>query len=130
MIAISQSCVTDKTFCRRRFDVYVCTAAERGYALEAWRLLDHNSDIIPDTVRAARVVCVPGGQKKELRKVLRVQAAIKFESGVFKLAYLVCISKVFCPYLRMTRCLYTKLEHKVGLLQCFCNVCICLLSGW
>ena len=70
-------------YCRRRFDVYVCTAAERGYALEAWRLLDHNSDIIPDAVRAARVVCVPGGQKKELRKVLHVQAAIKFESGVF-----------------------------------------------
>ncbi|KAL0023988.1 hypothetical protein WJX77_006444 [Trebouxia sp. C0004] len=66
---------------KRRFDVYVCTAAERGYALEAWRLLDHNSDIIPDAVRAARVVCVPGGQKKELRKVLHVQAAIKFESG-------------------------------------------------
>ncbi|KAL0054332.1 hypothetical protein WJX82_007216 [Trebouxia sp. C0006] len=65
---------------KRRFDVYVCTAAERGYALEAWRLLDLNSDIIPDAVRAARVVCVPGGQKKELRKVLHVQAAIKFES--------------------------------------------------
>lgn len=64
--------------------MYVCTAAERGYALEAWRLLDHNNDIIPDDVRAARVVCVPGGQKKELRKVLHVQAAIKFEPGMFR----------------------------------------------
>lgn len=33
-------------YCRRqqsmkqRFEVYVCTAAERGYALEAWRVLD------------------------------------------------------------------------------------------
>lgn len=25
---------------KQRFDVYVCTAAERGYALEAWRILD------------------------------------------------------------------------------------------
>ena len=62
--------------------MYVCTAAERGYALEAWRLLDIKSDIIPDDVRAARIVCVPGGRKKELRRVLRVGAALKFESGV------------------------------------------------
>lgn len=25
---------------KQRFEVYVCTAAERGYALEAWRILD------------------------------------------------------------------------------------------
>ena len=60
--------------------MYVCTAAERGYALEAWRLLDSGNDIIPDEARSARVVC-SGGQKKELRKVLRVQTPIKFESG-------------------------------------------------
>ena len=64
--------------------MYVCTAAERGYALEAWRLLDNRNDIIPDEVRSARIVCVPGGQKKELRRVLHVQAATKFESGLLK----------------------------------------------
>ena len=66
---------------KRRFDVYVCTAAERGYALEAWRLLDSNNDIIPDNVRSVRVVCVPGGQKKELRRVFRIQAPIMYQSG-------------------------------------------------
>ena len=76
--------------------MYVCTAAERGYALEAWRLLDIKSDIIPDDVRAARIVCVPGGRKKELRRVLRVGAALKFESGVVqftcgtRLLYVTC----------------------------------------
>lgn len=86
----------------------MCMSAQqqRGYALEAWRLLDHNSDIIPDAVRAARVVCVPGGQKKELRKVLHVQAAIKFETGVFKVVNRFCINKVFFLLLRMTRRLY------------------------
>lgn len=103
--------------------MYVCTAAERGYALEAWRLLDHNSDIIPDAVRAPRVVCVPGGQKKELRKVLHVQAAIKFESGVFKIVYPVCINKVFFLLFEHDK---TYTQH----LQCVCNVCIYLLSGW
>lgn len=42
------------TTCRRpllkqRFEVYVCTAAERGYALEAWRMLDPQ---VPATGRA------------------------------------------------------------------------------
>ena len=67
---------------KRRFDVYVCTAAERGYALEAWRLLDSNNDIIPDNIRSVRVVCVPGGQKKELRRVFRIQAPITYQSGM------------------------------------------------
>ena len=61
--------------------MYVCTAAERGYALEAWRLLDSNNDIIPDNVRSVRVVCVPGGQKKELRRVFRIQAPVMYQSG-------------------------------------------------
>ena len=112
-------------YCRRRFDVYVCTAAERGYALEAWRLLDHNSDIIPDAVRAARVVCVPGGQKKELRKVLHVQAAIKFESGVFCKPFL--HPQGFLSSFEDDK---TCIQHKVRLLQCICNVFICLSSGW
>lgn len=67
---------------KRRFDVYVCTAAERGYALEAWRLLDSNNDIIPDNIRSVRVVCVPGGRKKELRHVFRTQAPITYRSGM------------------------------------------------
>lgn len=65
---------------KRRFDVYVCTAAERGYALEAWRLLDSNNDIIPENSRSERVVCVPGGQKKELQRVFKIQAPITYQS--------------------------------------------------
>ena len=66
--------------CRQRFDVYVCTAADRDYALEAWRLLDSNNDVITDNLRSDRIVC-SGTQKKELSQVLRVQAPIAFESG-------------------------------------------------
>ena len=69
---------------KKRFDVYVCTAAERGYALEAWRLLDSNNDIIPENIRSVRVVCVPSGQKKELRRVFRIQAPITYWSGTGK----------------------------------------------
>ena len=65
---------------KRRFDVYVCTAAERGYALEAWRLLDSEGDIIPEHFRHVRVICV-GSQKKELRRVFRIQSPIKYQSG-------------------------------------------------
>jgi len=104
--------------------VYVCTAAERGYALEAWRLLDHDSDIIPDAVRAARVVCVPGGQKKELRKVLHVQAAIKFESGVFCKPFL-HPKGLLSSFEGDKMCI----SHKARLLQCACDVCIFCQDG-
>ena len=33
---------------RRKFDVSVCTAAQRSYALEAWRLLDPSGSLISD----------------------------------------------------------------------------------
>ena len=39
---------------RRRFDIYVCTAAEREYALEAWRILDPAALLIPWELRQAR----------------------------------------------------------------------------
>lgn len=51
-----------------RFEVYVCTAAERQYALEVWRLLDTRNNIIPYDQRAKRVVNVAGGRKKLLLK--------------------------------------------------------------
>lgn len=41
--------------------MYVCTAAERQYALEVWRLLDRTGVIIPEDDRSKRVVNVPGG---------------------------------------------------------------------
>lgn len=50
----------------RRFDVYVCTAAERQYALEVWRLLDIKGNIIPQAERRTRLVNVSNGRKKML----------------------------------------------------------------
>lgn len=55
---------------RQRWEIYVCTAAEREYALEAWRLLDPHARLIPWKQRAERIVCVPAGRKKALTGVL------------------------------------------------------------
>lgn len=46
---------------RRRFEVYVCTMAERDYALEIWRLLDPGSHLINAKQLMDRVVCVKSG---------------------------------------------------------------------
>ncbi|KAJ9508233.1 hypothetical protein QJQ45_030453, partial [Haematococcus lacustris] len=43
---------------RRKFDVYVCTTAERQYALEVWRLVDPGNRIIPKDERRARITNV------------------------------------------------------------------------
>ena len=41
----------------------MCTAAERSYALEAWRHLDPDAVLIPHAQRQKRFVCVPSGLK-------------------------------------------------------------------
>lgn len=46
---------------RKRFEVYVCTMAERDYALEMWRLLDPGSHLINSKQLVDRVVCVKSG---------------------------------------------------------------------
>jgi RNA polymerase II C-terminal domain phosphatase-like 1/2 len=51
---------------KQRFDVYVCTAAERGYALEVWRLLDESGRIIPQDQRRRRITNVTAGRLKSL----------------------------------------------------------------
>lgn len=48
------------------FEVYVCTAAERQYAMEVWRLLDTSGSIIPVEQRSTRLVNVSNGRKKML----------------------------------------------------------------
>lgn len=50
---------------RHRFKIWVCTAAERAYALEAWRLLDPSADLIPKEEVKKRLICA-GKQKKNL----------------------------------------------------------------
>ncbi|KAB5552162.1 hypothetical protein DKX38_009473 [Salix brachista] len=42
---------------RKRFEVYVCTMAERDYALEMWRLLDPDAHLIASKQLSDRVVC-------------------------------------------------------------------------
>eukprot|EP00983_Pelagomonas_calceolata_P102170 1158773-Pelagomonas_calceolata.AAC.27 len=48
------------------FEVYACTAAERQYALEVWRLLDSNAALIPVPLRRQRIVNVGAGRLKTL----------------------------------------------------------------
>ncbi|CAN4106110.1 unnamed protein product [Withania somnifera] len=56
---------------RKRFEVYVCTMAERDYALEIWRLLDPGSHLINAKQLVDRVVCVRSGAKKSLLTVFQ-----------------------------------------------------------
>ncbi|KAL6911881.1 hypothetical protein ACP4OV_000686 [Aristida adscensionis] len=54
---------------RKRFEVYVCTMAERDYALEMWRLLDPDSRLINSVQLHDRMVCVKSGLRKSLLNV-------------------------------------------------------------
>ncbi|XP_031261443.1 RNA polymerase II C-terminal domain phosphatase-like 2 isoform X2 [Pistacia vera] len=56
---------------RKRFEVYVCTMAERDYALEMWRLLDPEAHLISPKQLVDRVVCVKSGSKKSLLNVFQ-----------------------------------------------------------
>ncbi|KAI5561247.1 hypothetical protein BDE02_16G102300 [Populus trichocarpa] len=56
---------------RKRFEVYVCTMAERDYALEMWRLLDPEAHLIASKQLSDRVVCVKSGSKKSLLNVFQ-----------------------------------------------------------
>eukprot|EP00850_Spirogloea_muscicola_P009942 SM000057S18372 [mRNA] locus=s57:209995:217420:- [translate_table: standard] len=54
---------------RKRFEPFVCTMAEREYALEMWRLLDPDAKLIPLKEQNERVVTVRAGKKKALEHV-------------------------------------------------------------
>uniref|UniRef100_A0A2P2M1I3 protein-serine/threonine phosphatase n=1 Tax=Rhizophora mucronata TaxID=61149 RepID=A0A2P2M1I3_RHIMU len=56
---------------RKRFEVYVCTMAERDYALEMWRLLDPEAHLIGLKQLLDRVICVKAGSKKSLLNVFQ-----------------------------------------------------------
>ncbi|KAJ8545550.1 hypothetical protein K7X08_018133 [Anisodus acutangulus] len=56
---------------RKRFEVYVCTMAERDYALEMWRLLDPESNLINSKELSDRIVCVKSGLRKSLFNVFQ-----------------------------------------------------------
>ncbi|ONK64018.1 uncharacterized protein A4U43_C07F21260 [Asparagus officinalis] len=56
---------------RKRFEVYVCTMAERDYALEIWRLLDPESNLINSNEILDRIVCVKSELKKSLLSVFQ-----------------------------------------------------------
>ena len=55
---------------KKRFEVFVCTAAERGYAMEAWRVLDTEGKLIPPHLRSQRIVCIASGKRKMLGPTL------------------------------------------------------------
>ncbi|PIA30633.1 hypothetical protein AQUCO_05400016v1 [Aquilegia coerulea] len=54
---------------RKRFEVYVCTMAEKDYALEMWRLLDPGLNLISSKELLNRIVCVKAGSRKSLLNV-------------------------------------------------------------
>lgn len=56
---------------RKRFEVYVCTMAERDYALEMWRLLDPECNLINSRELLDRIVCVKSGLRKSLFSVFQ-----------------------------------------------------------
>ncbi|GAB2263711.1 hypothetical protein Droror1_Dr00025845 [Drosera rotundifolia] len=56
---------------RKRFEVFVCTMAERDYALEMWRLLDPEAHLIGSKELLGRVVCVKSGARKSLLNVFK-----------------------------------------------------------
>ncbi|KAH6829050.1 C-terminal domain phosphatase-like 1 [Perilla frutescens var. hirtella] len=56
---------------RKRFEVFVCTMAERDYALEMWRLLDPGSNLINSRELLTRIVCVKSGSRKSLFNVFQ-----------------------------------------------------------
>ncbi|KAJ8424583.1 hypothetical protein Cgig2_028561 [Carnegiea gigantea] len=56
---------------RKRFEVFVCTMAERDYALEMWRLLDPEAHLINSKQLLNRVVCVKSGSRKSLLNVFQ-----------------------------------------------------------
>ena len=49
---------------RKRFEVYVCTMAERDYALEIWRLLDPEGSLISLREISQRLICVRPGKMR------------------------------------------------------------------
>lgn len=77
---------------RQRFKIWVCTAAERGYALEAWRLLDPNGELIPKEDVKKRLICA-GKQKKSLFRTFNLGPL--HEEPVPKKA--LCPRKKLCP---------------------------------
>lgn len=56
---------------RKRFEVFVCTLAERDYAREMWRLLDPETHLISSSQLSDRVVCVKSGCRKSLAHVFQ-----------------------------------------------------------
>ncbi|MEW5297102.1 MAG: hypothetical protein WDW36_000332 [Sanguina aurantia] len=59
----------------RRFEVYVCTAAQRYWALEAWRILDPRSLLFPADQRHLRIINVEQhglASQDESKKLARV----------------------------------------------------------
>ena len=69
-----------------KYEVFVCTASQRPYALEVWRLLDPGGLIIEPCKLHARLVNVPPPNSKTLSLACTLGAAVSEERSVFPLA--------------------------------------------
>lgn len=67
---------------RKRFEVYVCTMAERDYALEMWRLLDPGAHLIGSKQLLDRVVCVKSGKSINKFKYLLLYLSHHSNDGI------------------------------------------------
>ncbi|XP_024992571.1 RNA polymerase II C-terminal domain phosphatase-like 1 isoform X2 [Cynara cardunculus var. scolymus] len=78
---------------RKRFEVYVCTMAERDYALEMWRLLDPDSNLISTKELLNRIVCVKSGKLygNYSNRTCCVADTCPYE---WKADYLACVSSI------------------------------------
>ena len=77
LTVIGPACFRKCVTCRLQppFKVYVCTTAEREYALEAWRLLDPKGELIPQQLRQQRITTVgrdKSGREKERKNIAAV----------------------------------------------------------
>ena len=118
------------------FKVYVCTTAEREYALEAWRLLDPKGELIPQQLRQQRITTVgrdKSGREKERKNIASVvgltadPGALNYLKTAMPLALIlddlvgVCTASPCRPFRSKTHCCVSgQLAPLRGIRAVFC----------
>lgn len=62
--------------CATRYEVYICTAAQRAYAEVVWTLLDPRGSVFSHQELSWRLLTVPAPGKKDLLNVLRACSTV------------------------------------------------------
>lgn len=72
---------------RKRFEVYVCTMAEKDYALEMWRFLDPEAHLINYKQLLNRVVCVKSGMQMTFIENIVLTSISRFKLKMLVLVF-------------------------------------------